>query len=111
MKLILAVIRPEKLAAVQAALNHPDVRLMTVNEVFGYLGREPCVIETYRGRTVHRPVSKLRVEITVADAYLDRAVEAVRAVAFRDDPAVESDDQLFVVGLTECLGARPRVIH
>src|SRR5262249_49469823 len=83
MKLILAIIRPEKLDAVQAALNHRKVYLMTISETFG---REQGALEIYRGQTFRRPVSKLRVEVAVADSYLDEAVEAIRRAGFVGDP-------------------------
>ena len=35
MKMIVAIIRPERLEAVQAALNESDVYLMTVSDVRG----------------------------------------------------------------------------
>ena len=107
MKLILAIIRPAKLAAVQAALNHPDVCLMTVSEVFGYGGRERGPVEMYRGRKVQRPVSKLRVGVMVNDSYLDYAVEAIRAAAFPGSSGPIGDDQLFVMGPAE--GRSPAV--
>src|SRR5215471_6485101 len=48
MKLIVAIIRPEKLEAVQAALNERDVYLMTVSNVRG-CGRQRGYTEVYRG--------------------------------------------------------------
>jgi nitrogen regulatory protein P-II 1 len=99
-KLILAIIGPEKLAAIQAALDRRNVYLMTVSEVFGY-GREQGPIEMYRGREYRRPVSKLRVELAVADAYADAAVSAIRAAAPIDDEGPVCDDRLFVMPLEE----------
>ena len=49
MKLIVAIIRPEKLEAVQRALNARDVYLMTVTDVRG-CGRQRGYTEVYRGR-------------------------------------------------------------
>src|SRR5437660_644934 len=47
MKLIVAIIRPEKLEAVQAALNERDVYLMTVSDVRG-CGRQRGYTDVYR---------------------------------------------------------------
>ena len=107
MKLILAIIRPEKLAAVQAALAHRDVRLLTVNEVFSY-GREQGPVEIYRGRRVRRAVSKFRVEVMVEDSSLSAAVEAIRAAGFAGGSEPAGDDQLFVMGLAECARSGPQ---
>ena len=48
MKLIVAIIRPERLEAVQKALNEHDVYLMTVTDVRG-CGRQRGYTEVYRG--------------------------------------------------------------
>jgi nitrogen regulatory protein PII len=102
MKLLLAIIRPEKLSAVQAALNHQDVSLITVSEVSSF-GQEKGPVEIYRGRTVQRPVSKFRVEVMVNDSYLDAAVLAIRGAGFSSDVEPTCDDKLFVMGLAKCV--------
>ena len=48
MKLIIAIIRPEKLEAVQEALGEHDVNLMTVSNVHG-CGSQRGYTETFRG--------------------------------------------------------------
>jgi nitrogen regulatory protein P-II 2 len=50
MKLIIAIIRPEKLAAVQAALHEREACLISVSQVLGD-GREPGRTGIYRGTT------------------------------------------------------------
>ena len=52
MKLIVAIIRPEKLEDVQRALADRDVYLMTVSDVRG-CGRQRGYTEVYRGREVN----------------------------------------------------------
>ena len=51
MKMIVAIIRPERLEEVQAALNERDVYLMTVTEVRG-CGRQRGYTEVYRGTEI-----------------------------------------------------------
>ena len=51
MKLIVAIIRPEKLEDVQRALNSVDVYLMTVSDVRG-CGRQKGHTEVYRGQEI-----------------------------------------------------------
>ena len=77
MKLIVAIIRPEKLEAVQAALNERDVYLMTVSDVRG-CGRQRGYTEVYRGTEFQvRLLPKLKLEIAVNDAFVEATVEAI----------------------------------
>jgi len=48
MKLIIAIIKPDRLEAVKQELYKADVNLLTVNEVLGH-GRQMGVTEVYRG--------------------------------------------------------------
>jgi len=75
MKLIVAVIRPEKLPDVLEALFRADVRGITVSRAEGH-GGEFEQVETYRGMTVKlelRP--KVRVEIGVSEPFVQRTVQ------------------------------------
>ena len=77
MKMIVAIIRPEKLEAVQQALNDRDVYLITVSDVRG-CGRQRGFTEVYRGTEfVVRLLPKLKLEIAVNDAFVEAAVEAL----------------------------------
>src|SRR5207302_7597149 len=77
MKMIVAIIRPEKLEDVQAALNERDVYLMTVSEVRG-CGRQRGYAEMYRGTEYKtRLLPKLKIEIAVNDAFVDATMEAI----------------------------------
>lgn len=81
MKLIVAVIRPEKLNEVLEALFQADVRGITVTRVEGHGGEfEP--VETYRGATVKMELrDKVRLEIGVSDPFVGRAVKALLEAA------------------------------
>ena len=75
MKMIVAIIRPEKLEEVQEALNERDVYLMTVSEVRG-CGRQRGYAEMYRGTEYKtRLLPKLKIEIAVNDAFVDKAAD------------------------------------
>ena len=77
MKLIIAIIRPENLEVVQAALHERKACLISVSQVLGD-GREPGRTGIYRGTEfrVRRP--KLRLEIAADDRGVEAAVEAIR---------------------------------
>jgi nitrogen regulatory protein PII len=97
MKLILAIIRPEKLSAVQTALDRRDVFLVTASEVVD-CRREQSTVEIYRGREVRRPVTRLRLEVAVADEFFDEAVATIRHAA---GSGQIGDGKVFVMGLDE----------
>lgn len=77
MKLIVAIIRPDKLSEVLEALYRADVRGLTVSKVLGH-GGETDRVETYRGTTVKVDLQeKVRLEIGVSDHFVDVAVKAI----------------------------------
>ena len=77
MKLIVAIIRPEKLGDVLEALYRAEVRGLTVTRVLGH-GGETERVETYRGTTVKMALEeKVRLEIGVSEPFVDVAVQAI----------------------------------
>jgi len=77
MKLILAVIRPEKLNDVLEALYRAEVRGLTISRVRGH-GGETEAVETYRGTTVKMELhDKVRLEIGVSDPFVQPTVKAI----------------------------------
>jgi len=81
MKLITAVIKPFKLEEVRAALAALGAQGMTVSEVKGF-GRQKGHTEIYRGAEyVVAFVPKVKIEIVVASAQADKAVEAIQRAA------------------------------
>ena len=82
MKLITAIIRPDRLNGVLEALFKADVRGLTISRAQGHGGEiEP--VETYRGTTVKMElVDKVRLEIGVSEPFVEttvaRIVEAAR---------------------------------
>jgi nitrogen regulatory protein P-II 1 len=84
MKLITAVIKPFKLDDVKEALKAAGVQGMTVSEVQGF-GRQSGHTEVYRGAeyTVEF-VPKIKLEILIDDASVERVSEALTAAARTD---------------------------
>jgi nitrogen regulatory protein P-II 1 len=105
MKMIVAIIEPDRLSTVQMALRSKDTRLTTVSEVFGY-GSELSPIQIYRGRAIRRPVPKLRIEVIVADFAVDIAVEAIVGAGFSDNLGQVCDDKLFVLALEQSISGQ-----
>lgn len=81
MKLVVAIVRPEKLTEVLEALFRADVQGLTINRVQGH-GGETERVETYRGTTVKMELSeKVRLEIGVSDHFVEPTVKAVLSSA------------------------------
>ncbi len=77
MKKVEAIIKPFKLDEVREALSELGVTGLTVTEVKGF-GRQKGHTELYRGAEyVVDFLPKVKVEVIVADALVDRAIEAV----------------------------------
>lgn len=105
MKLIIAIIRPEKLEAVQNALNDKEVYLMTVSNVHG-CGSQRGYTETFRGATIPiRLLPKVKIEIAVNEEFVQPTVDAIMSVA-RSEPGKIGDGKIFVMPLDECYRIR-----
>jgi nitrogen regulatory protein P-II 1 len=77
MKLVVAIVRPEKLSDVLVELFKADVQGLTISEVRGH-GGEIEQVETYRGTTVKMALSeKVRLEIGVSESFVQPTVEAI----------------------------------
>lgn len=81
MKLVVAVLRPEKLNDVLEALFRADVQGLTISRVQGH-GGETERVETYRGTTVKMELSeKVRLEIGVSDHFVEPTIGAIARAA------------------------------
>jgi nitrogen regulatory protein P-II 2 len=106
MKMVVAVIRPERLEAVQEALNQHDIYLMTVTEVRG-CGRQRGFTEVYRGSEFQvRLLPKLKLEIAVNDAFLEATVESIVHAARTPGTGKIGDGKIFVLPLEDCVRIR-----
>ena len=106
MKLVVAIIRPEQLEAVQAALAERDVYLMTVSDVRG-CGRQRGYTEVYRGTEVQiRLLPKLKLEIAVNEAFVEAVIEAVVHAARTGETGNVGDGKIFVLPLEDCVRIR-----
>ena len=77
MKKIEAIVKPFKLDEVREALSELGVTGLTVTEVKGF-GRQKGHTELYRGAEyVVDFLPKVKVEVVIADALVDRAIEAI----------------------------------
>ncbi len=106
MKMIKAIIRPEKLDAVQQALAACDVHLMTVSDVRG-CGRQRGFTEVYRAQQNQvRLLPKLQLEIAINDQFLESAIEAIVTAGRTGDSGKVGDGKIFILPLDDCIQIR-----
>lgn len=107
MKLITAIIRPERLESVQqelqGVLDEEDHYRLTVETVEGH-GRQEGEVEIYRGQTLRANlVEKLKLTLGVNDAYAEKAVAAIVRGARTGQVG---DGKIFITTLDECVRIR-----
>ncbi|MCX5806365.1 MAG: P-II family nitrogen regulator [Proteobacteria bacterium] len=103
MKLIIAIIKPDRLEAVKEELYKADINLMTVNEVLGH-GRQMGVTEVYRGaKEMGNLLRKIRLEIAVNENFVEPTIKAIIKGAHTGEVG---DGKIFVLDLAECIRIR-----
>ncbi|TAL25451.1 MAG: P-II family nitrogen regulator [Nitrospirae bacterium] len=103
MKKIEAIIKPFKLDEVKDALNEIGVQGMTVTEVKGF-GRQKGHLELYRGAEYEIAfVPKVKVEVAVPDALVEKAVSTIEAKA---KTGKVGDGKIFVYNLGDAIRIR-----
>lgn len=110
MKMVVAIIRPERLDAVQEALqsvlDEADRYRLTVDSVEGH-GAAQGEVELFRGQRLRpRLVPRTRVTIAVNDAYVEKTVEAIVRAARTEGGGMLGDGKIFISPLDECIRIR-----
>lgn len=96
MKLIVAIVRPERANEVLEALFRAEVRGLTVSRVRGH-GGEVERVETYRGTTVKMELQdKVRFEIGVSNHFVEPTVRAIMSSARTGEVG---DGKIFVLAV------------
>ncbi len=103
MKLIIAVIRPEKLTDVKQELTEASVNLMTVVQAIGS-GRQKGYPETYRGvKHEIKLLKKVELQIAVNDDYVEPTIKSIMRGA---KTGSIGDGKIFVLPIEECIRIR-----
>ena len=103
MKLIIAIIKPDRLEAVRQELYQAEVNLMTVSEVLGH-GRQMGVTEVYRGvKEMGNMLRKIRLEIAVNEHFVEATINAIIKGG---KTGKVGDGKIFVLDLAECVRIR-----
>jgi nitrogen regulatory protein P-II 2 len=106
MKLIIAIIQPNRLEAVKAALTEVEVFRLTVMDVQGF-GRQRGQTEVYRGHEFAvNLLRKVQLMIAVNEAFLEPTIDAIIRGG-RTGPSGEiGDGKIFVLPLEDCIRIR-----
>ena len=103
MKLITAIIQPEKLPDVKAALFAADIHKMTVSNVIG-AGQQKGFTETYRGVVSEvKLLKKVKLDLAVNEEFVKVAVDTIVSSARTGSIG---DGKIFVRQLDDCIRIR-----
>jgi nitrogen regulatory protein P-II 1 len=103
MRLIKAVIRPDRLNDVLKALYRIEVKGMTVSRAHGH-GGEVETVETYRGTSVKMELTeKVMLDIGVSEPYVQSTIEAIVGAARTGEVG---DGKIFVIPLEKVVRIR-----
>lgn len=106
MKLIISVIRPEKLRDVKKSLWDDEIRMMTVIDVKG-AGQQKGYVAEYRGIieevTLHR---KAMLLVAVNDSFADKTIKAIIRGARTNNSGSIGDGKIFILDLFDCIRIR-----
>ena len=103
MKLIIAIIQPDKLDEVKDELYKAEINLLTVSEVLGH-GRQKGVTEVYRGaKESGNLLRKVRLEIAVNEEFVEPTVRAIIRGAKTGETG---DGKIFILEMKECVRIR-----
>ncbi|MGQ9574939.1 MAG: P-II family nitrogen regulator [Thermoguttaceae bacterium] len=106
MKLIIAIIQPDRLEAVKQALADVEVFRLTVMDVQGF-GRQRGYPEVYRGHEVSvNLLRKVQLMIGVNDDFLQPTIDAIIKGARTGPTGEVGDGKIFVLPLEDCIRIR-----
>ena len=103
MKMVMAVIRPERLQCVKDAMRDIGINGMTITHVTGR-GEQMGLRFTNRvGEFVVDEIEKVMIESVVDDSDVDRVIETIRRVAETGNPG---DGRIFVIPVERSIRIR-----
>lgn len=106
MKLIIAIIQPEKVEAVKEALNKVEVFRLTMIDCRGF-GRQKGQSEVYRGHelTVNL-LNKVQLQIAVNEDFVEPTVNAIMEAGRTGSEGRIGDGKIFIIPLEDCIRIR-----
>lgn len=105
LKKIEAIIRPEALEPLKAALVQAKINGITINQVFG-CGNQHGWTEYVRGNTIiMNTLSKVEVKMVVPDNRLDEIIDIITSVA---ETGEVGDGKIFISEVLDCIRIRTK---
>jgi nitrogen regulatory protein P-II 1 len=105
MKKVEAIVRPEKLDAVKAALDSEGIVSMTISEVRGR-GEQRGIPLQYRGKAIRVDLlPKVKLEMAVDDGSLEKCIRTIAKTAWTGRPG---DGKIFVLPVEACMKIREK---
>lgn len=103
MKMIIALIQPYRLEAVQRELVDRGINRITVLDASGY-GRQKGQIKYFRGQQLDsNRIDKVEIQIAVNEQFVQTAIDGVIAGARNEDEGQTGDGKIFVIPLEQCI--------
>ncbi|MBX2850849.1 MAG: P-II family nitrogen regulator [Phycisphaeraceae bacterium] len=104
MKLVIAIIQPDRLNAVHQSLIDTEIFRISVSRVTGHGQQDDR--DLYRGQEVAPDlIPKVRLEIAVNDDFVEPTIKAVVAGA-RNESGEIGDGKIFVLPMEDCIRIR-----
>lgn len=106
MKLVTAIIQPDKLPEVREALIQAEIFRITVSRCTGH--GQAQTEDLYRGQKVApNMIPKVRIDIACNDEFVEPAVNAILQSAKHESGKI-GDGKIFITPLDECIRIRTR---
>lgn len=103
MKMIMAIIRPEKLPAVKESLYKIGVGGMTITDVRGHGNQSGITFTTRVGSTVIDEIEKTKLEIVIEDDMQEKCIAAIIESA---NTGHFGDGRIFVLPVEDSIRVR-----
>ena len=103
MKMVMAVIRPERLQCVKDALKDIGISGMTITHVTGRGEQMGLKFTTRVGEFVVDEIEKVKIEVVIDDEDLDRVITTIRRFSETGNPG---DGRIFVIPVEQSIRIR-----
>lgn len=103
MKMVMAIIRPERLQCIKDALKDIGVSGMTITHVTGRGEQMGLKFTTRVGEFVVDEIEKVKIEVVIDDEDLDRVITTIRRFSETGNPG---DGRIFVIPVEQSIRIR-----